>query len=225
MQKNERQIFIQSLQPFIMTHQFLETNCSAPSSPPKRQSIEFLSNSDSLFWCFYICKYGTMKYDMIGNHYYEIEKEEKIKYLEMFRTEQCKHILKMYKIKPLCELEDDLSVKKNIGIKTFMAMCLVENLNALVVSGRKYYEIYREENKDISIITKERDVYRYNFNDDNEKKIIEIRQTLYKVEQELKAISAYKVEELNDLAKRLGICLEGKMLKKNIYEKIVLALS
>jgi len=41
---------------------------------------------DSLFWCFYILKYGFGKYEMeVGNQHFVIEKQEKFKYIEQMR--------------------------------------------------------------------------------------------------------------------------------------------
>ena len=39
---------------------------------------------DSLFWCFYILKYGYSNYEMeIYNKYFVVEKAEKFKYIEL----------------------------------------------------------------------------------------------------------------------------------------------
>ena len=60
---------------------------------------------DSLFWCFYILKYGYSNYEMeIYNKYFVVEKAEKFKYIELIRSK--KAILKIHKIKPLTEIED-----------------------------------------------------------------------------------------------------------------------
>ena len=42
------------------------------------------SQTDSLFWCFYILKYGYSKYEMeVGNQHFTIEKSEKFKYIDL----------------------------------------------------------------------------------------------------------------------------------------------
>ena len=70
---------------------------------------------DSLFWCFYILKNGFFNYEMeINNQYFVVEKKEKFKYIEVLRKN--KDILKIHKIKPLTELEDDLANKDKISI-------------------------------------------------------------------------------------------------------------
>ena len=91
----------------------------------KKREIEIYKpiQKDSLFWCFYILKHGYSNYEMeINNQYFTIEKQEKIKYIGMLRKN--KDILKIYKIKPLTEIEDDLANNERISIKTFFCiMC------------------------------------------------------------------------------------------------------
>ena len=77
---------------------------------------------DSLFWCFYILKYGLSKYEMeVGNQHFTIEKQEKFKYIDEIRKTNNKDLIKTHKIKPLSLLEDDLANQERISIKTFFA--------------------------------------------------------------------------------------------------------
>ena len=95
---------------------------------------------DSLFWCFYILKNGFLNYEMeIHNQYFIVEKKEKFKYIELLR--QNKELLKIHKIKPFTELEDDLANKERISVKTFFALCILENINVLLVDKRKIFEL------------------------------------------------------------------------------------
>ena len=51
---------------------------------------------DSLFWCFYILKYGYSKYEMeVGNQHFTIEKQEKFKYIDELRKPLNKDLLKI----------------------------------------------------------------------------------------------------------------------------------
>ena len=95
---------------------------------------------DSLFWCFYILKHGFSNYEMeINNQYFVVEKAQKFKYIDLLRKN--KDILKIHKIKPFTELEDDLANKDKISIKTFFALCILENINILLIDKRKIYEL------------------------------------------------------------------------------------
>jgi hypothetical protein len=106
----------------------------------KKESIYKPRQKDSLFWCFYILKNGFSNYEMeIINQYFVVEKTEKFRYVELIRKN--KDILKIHKIKPLTELEDDLANKDKISIKTFFALCVLENINILLVDKRKIFEL------------------------------------------------------------------------------------
>ena len=79
-----------------------------------------VSKKDSLFWCFFILKYGFAKYEMdIGTQYFTIEKNEKFANIDLLRSKENKDLLKINKIKPLSDLEDDLANKERISVKTF----------------------------------------------------------------------------------------------------------
>jgi hypothetical protein len=106
-----------------------------------KQDKYFPKQKDSLFWCFYILKNGYSKYEMeINNQYFTVEKQEKFKYITMLRNK--KDILKIHKIKPFTELEDDLANKEKISVKTFFALCILENINVLFVDKRKIMELF-----------------------------------------------------------------------------------
>ena len=75
--------------------------------------------TDSLFWCFYILKYGLSKYEMeVGSQHFSIEKNEKYTNIDLLRAKDNKDLLKINKIKPLSDLENDLANNEKISIKT-----------------------------------------------------------------------------------------------------------
>jgi hypothetical protein len=185
---------------------------------------------DSLFWCFYIIKYGYTKYEMeIGNQHFVIEKQEKFKYVDVLREK--KDILKIHKIKPLSELEDNLTNGDLISIKTFLALCIVENINILLIDKRKYYELIVNDEPHINIIVRNRDTKEHYIELENlPDKIINYRNNYYKMtsfEDKLKAITSYKLEDLNEICKQLNINInknqddKKKRTKKELYELII----
>jgi hypothetical protein len=190
---------------------------------------------DSLFWCFYILKHGYFNYEMeINNQYFVVEKNEKFKYIDMLRHNKDK--IKLHKIKPFTELENDLANKDKISIKTFFALCILENINVLLIDKRKIYEVLCvdiDNNHPINIvhrnnITSEHNI-ELNVTDDV---VNNYKNTYYKMnsfDSSLKAMSSYKLEELLDLCKKLDINTEimksnekKKKTKKDIYELLVL---
>jgi hypothetical protein len=183
---------------------------------------------DSLFWCFYILKYGFSKYEMeVGNQHFTIEKTEKFKYIDLLRKN--KDILKINKIKPLSELEDDLANKSRISIKTFFALCVIEKMNILLVDKRKIYESINNDNSDIHVIHRNGVTYEHYIElNILPEELTKTRNTFYKMlgfDSVLKAMSSYKVDELLEISKKLGIDMNTntnkKITKKDIYEIIV----
>ena len=203
----------------------------------KKDTIYKPKQKDSLFWCFYILKNGFSNYEMeINNQYFIVEKNEKFKYIEILRKN--KDLLKIHKIKPLTELEDDLANKDKISIKTFFALCMLEHINILLVNKRKVYELLctdNDNNHPINIVYRNGETYEHSIQlDVNEDIIKKYRETYYKMssfDATLKSMGSYKLEELLDLCKKLDINIDDyknnkegkkKLTKKDIYELLVL---
>ena len=180
----------------------------------KRETMYKPKQKDSLFWCFYILKNGFFNYEMeINNQYFVVEKKEKFKYIEVLRKN--KDILKIHKIKPLTELEDDLANKDKISIKTFISLCIFENINILLVNNRKIYELLCtdiDEKNPIHIVHRNNKTYEHSIELDTTDEIIQkYRDTYYKMnnfETSLKSMASYKLEELIELCKKLNINIE-----------------
>ena len=206
----------------------------------KKDAIYRPKQKDTLFWCFYIFKYGLSKYEMeIGNKHFLIEKQEKIKYIELLRENKYKDILKTHKIKPLTSIEDDLANHDIISIKTFFALCIIENINIILIDKRKLYETIVTDDPKIHVIN--RDILTHSRNDFyieldvSNDTINKYRDTYYKMvtfDVSLKSMSSYKLDELLELCKKLNINTNTKekekdnntkkLTKKDIYEMLVL---
>jgi len=185
---------------------------------------------DSLFWCFYILKYGFSKYEMeVGNQHFSIEKQEKFKYIDVLRKPTNKDLLKIHKIKPLSLLEDDLANQEKISIKTFFALCIIENINIILIDKRKVYEVLTTDEPKIHVIHRNSITYEHYIELDVPiDKINMYKETYYNMsnfDTSLKAMSSYKVEELLELCKKLEINIDikekKKITKKDIYELLV----
>jgi hypothetical protein len=233
----------------IMLYEDKETNKNTVSQlpqhvysekilPVKKRTIETIykpKQKDSLFWCFYILKHGYFNYEMeINGHYFTIEKTEKFKYIEMLRKN--KDILKIHKIKPFTELEDDLANKDKISVKTFFALCILENINVLLVDKRKIFEltcIDIDTQHPVNVIHRNRKNYEHHIELNATENILQnYRNNYYKSEtldSTIKSISSYKLDELLELCKKLDINVNDKisetkkkLCKKDIYELLVL---
>lgn len=232
---NEENVVISpNINPKVVSVSVIPNVKSAVKKNHKEEPFYKPKQKDSLFWCFYILKHGYSNYEMeINNQYFTIEKKEKFMYIEMLRKN--KDILKIHKIKPFTELEDDLANKDKISVKTFFALCILENINVLLVDKRKIFEltcIDIDDEHPVNVIHRNRQNYEHqielNVTDDILKNY---RETYYKsniVDASVKSISSYKVDELIELCKKLDIKINSntdgkkKMTKKDIYELLVL---
>ena len=191
----------------------------------------FPKEKDQLFWCFYIIKYGFEKYEYPGTTTFVNEKSEKFKQIEHLRSN--KQQLKIKKIKNVKEdVEDELANKQTIGMKTFVALCVVNNINLIYIHKRKCFEIIFDEESPIYVVhchnNSDSSGYKYCYEENISKEQIEkYRSEYFKwvcVEKPLKAITAYKLDELIELCKKLGLTEMENKKKTNLYELLVMNL-
>ncbi len=196
----------------------------------KQPKIYKPKQKDTLFWCYYIMKYGFSNYEMeIHNQYFSVEMKEKYDCIAAVRETDNKNILKIHKIKPLSDVETDLSANPRISLKTFFALCAISKLNVILVDKRKIFEISSSDSGETFVVHKNPYGGDYWLElDQTPEMIAKYRNEYFNVlgfEQGLKALSSYKMDELVELAKRFDIkIVEGKKyLKKDIYELILAA--
>jgi len=204
-------------------------NSKSENSKNNKYFDPFMSQKDSLFWCFYVLVFGFDKYEMLGNQHFVEKKKIKFQYIEILRSK--KDILKMYKIKPLSEIEDELANKEFIEVKTFIALCIVSNLNAMILDKRKYYEINMNDTSPFAIIHKYTQPLKFTMElNVTEDKLNDYRNKFFKLDSlnyKLKSINSYKIDELIILCDKLGIKINEdnsnkKLTKKVLYDKILL---
>jgi len=181
---------------------------------------------DSLFWCFYILKYGEQNYEMLDNINIVLEKRLKIEYVEKIRKE--KQIVKSHKFATLTHLENQLANEEKIDLPTFFTLCVIENINVLYVCKKTYFELLMNDDK-IHIIHRLDNYSKYGYEGIEKSKIELYRSTLFKVdsvEKPIKSISLYKVSELLEFCNKLGIeiCVKDtnkNKSKKDLYESLI----
>ena len=181
---------------------------------------------DSLFWCFYVLKYGEQNYEMLENINIVLEKKLKIDYVEKIRKE--KQIVKSYKFATLTHLENQLANEEKIDLNTFFTLCVIENINILYVCKKTYFELLMNDDK-IHIIHRLDNYSKYGYEGIEQSKIDLYRSTLFKVdsvEKPIKSISSYKVSELVEFCTKLGIeiCVKDtnkNKSKKDLYESLI----
>jgi len=192
---------------------------------------------DQLFWCYYIMKHGYASYEYFDTTTFVNEKKNKIQCIEKLR--EGKQLLKIKKIKNIKEdVEDELGNRERIGMKTFLALCCVDQLNVMFKHNRTYFEIIDNDDSNVHVVHCYDKPLRYCYENDVTKDIVEkYRNDYFKLEnvdKPLKAISSYKVCELEEIYTKLGGYGEkekdattstSKQSKKELYEFITMKLT
>lgn len=189
--------------------------------------------TDSLFWCYYVGLHSKYAFDIIGNKHFSKEKDEKFAYVSRVRSS--KDVLKANKIKPLTDVENSLANQPTIDRKTVIALAIIDKQNLLLIDGKKCYETLNNDSDDFIVIHKKDGNYVLETGVTKEA-VTKYRTTYYTIttfDNGLKAMSGYKVEELETMCDKLGVNLEKvkserdkkKLLKKDLYELVVQSLS
>jgi hypothetical protein len=222
----------------ITTYEYESENGKKTIKEEKQMKKEperffFPNEKDQLFWCYYILQHGFAKYEYPGTSTFVNEKTEKFKCIDMMRSN--KQQLKIKKIKNIKEdVEDELANKQTIGMKTFIALCITSNINIMYIHKRKCFEIVFDDSQPVHVVhciqnsDSSREKYCYEMNATKEQ--VELyRTTLFpweSVDKPLKAISSYKLDELQKIGESLGFDKDSmkQKTKKEIYESIIMNL-
>ena len=198
---------------------------------PKKSTVFFPRENDSLFWCYYIILNGDISYEMLNVRNILVEKANKINYVTKIRSN--KQIVKTYKFDTLTNIESNLANDECINIKTIMSLSAIDKINVIFVSKKTYFELLMNDDQPVYIIrenelqSKYKKKYGYEIADIN--LLEEIRKTLYKVEtldKPIKALSSYKVQDLVEICNKLAIEINNKetgktKTKNQLYEALI----
>jgi len=257
--KSKTDILLETLQPFMFNNDRFITNQNhnQNSIATIDNSTEFSVNvaydpiqdqvipasfcpkeKDKLFWCFFIMKHGFVEYEKLRLDIEKhesinmvVEKKLKIEYVDKLREN--KNIIKKYKIAPLTEVENYLVNENMIDVKTFLILCILEELSVLYLRKTTYYELSfvsseTHTNKQHVVVCHSPFKYTY----ECEKTSLDIetyKNTYYKLDQidkPVKAFSSYKLPELVEICNKLSLDLVNrvtlkKKTKQELYESIV----
>ena len=196
-----------------------------------RQQLFIPNQQDSLFWCFYIIKNGDLSYETLNNKNTLIAKQMKIELVDSIRKN--KDIVKMYKFDTISNLESNLANDNNLNINTFLTLCAIENINIIFLRKNTYYEMLMNDSDKIYILHEIQSQSKYNnkygYEMGTNESISNIRNTFFKLEaihKPIKAISAYRLDELINICNKLVININNNITskqksKKELYESII----
>ena len=205
-----------------------KNNSSEPNKYSKVSALWYPPHRDKLFWGFYYVYKGELAYTSSRDHEYTVERETKINAVELLRNKQSE--LTKLGIKHN-EVSEELVHAKRIGRRGLCGLCIAYNVNIIYQHDQTYMEIPNTEKCDGYIITCEgRTGLKRNECGGVIPSIEDIkyaREHLYYIAsaaKPIRAISAYTLKELTDIARKLEISTvdsNGKsLLKKTLYNNI-----
>lgn len=196
------------------------------------------SQSNSLFWCFYIIYNGFASYEYESN-YFTAEQQFKIQTIEKVKKGEGKTSLKEHKISKTC-FESGLLGATNINAKTLYALCLCYNLNIFYIYKNTYYEMISSIEKPIHIIKYNAETNNYsiclpvdiNATETLSKHSEYIEKTKEKywkldsLDKPLRSVTAYSVQDLVNICSKLEIDItcettNKKKTKAELYSAIL----
>ena len=209
----------------------------------KKEELYQPKQQDTLFWCLYIMNYGYNDYLQIAHNYGVKELEEK-QNISKFMKENVVRIKNTnYKLTNVAiqeVLSELLTSQKETSLLCLIVMIVYYNINILIInentkcmlefwcnkdrmpstnssseeSDALTYVLYKTDNGKYKL--QYENIGSFQINDLKEKYVV-----LESYNKYIKAISNYKVEELEDMAKKFGVFDETKKYKKaELYELV-----
>lgn len=202
----------------------------------------FVYEKDKLFWCFYILLNGYQEYQYVSRTFKE-EINLKYKFIDFIRTNKdlFKQKLKQNKLK-IENVIQNLGNQETITFETFKTLCLFYHIN-IAIKRNKLVEYYENNqmnetnvcdnntDNDKTIINKQQHFFVLQKNHTLLKKTLSIQELqrdyiiVKDIEKPIKSITYYKLNDLQEYAKKLNIDYltkdNKKKKKKDLYQEIV----
>ncbi len=186
---------------------------------------------NSLFWCFFAAHYGMKEYEMIGTRYQNAELEEKYRISEALEKvpgslKATNYSLSKQSIKEVCAA---IASSTRDDFFSLIAFCAYYKTRTLVVfeESRTYLEFLSGESDPKQMMlyaTRYKNKGQWTFSlalkEDDMLRIENEYVALNTYLKPLKGIGSYKSDDLVAMAEKMGIEMEKKDGKKDLYEKI-----
>lgn len=202
---------------------------------PNEHKVFEPKQSDSIFWCIFVCMYGYSEYLMVGSRYGNRELEEKQKMISLFKENSkalkgTNHKITNGNIQEI--YAEYLSFQNETTLLGVIGLAVFYNIRILLVDGIKkiYLDFHTNEPCKTCVLFKNtgiRGKTKYSFDMSiTDEKIEVIQKTMLCLEhytKPLRAISTYKTIELEEISKLLGIYNEDtdkRMKKQDFYKNI-----
>jgi hypothetical protein len=197
--------------------------------PVLKPTIVYPDKKDTLFWCLYIANNGIADYEAIRQGYSNIEIAEKQKIMTSIKSQPTK--LKSTNVKltniAIQEIMSDIVTNATLTVSTMVAMSVFYNKRIILIKGKDFYinvcplDEYKET---IILIKKDKNDYGIDMDvtDEKIKQIETERICLSKHDRPLEAITNYTVEQLKNLAVRLGVDSTVRLTKTGLYQQLTI---
>jgi hypothetical protein len=194
--------------------------------------------SDTLFWCLFIIHFGYPEYIEVDRNYgvKELEMKKQIGDFITKNPHKMKNTnVKLTKIAVQEILSELLTSQKDTSMNCMMAILVFYNINVILVNSAKKvmleYIANTETSEDSEEIIPTYVLYKDTYNKYtlcshplDQSQIEDMKSTMVCLEsynKPLKAASHYKVEDLEDMAKKLGIFdMKKKYKKVDLYNEV-----
>jgi len=206
--------------------------------PREERSLITPRQPDTLFWCLYIIRYGYNDYVQIDRNYGVKELEEKQKILEFVKENKVNIKNTNYKITNVAiqEIMSELMTQqKQTSFLCLTAVSVYYNINLLIINEKtkcmlefwvnkeRVSDVFHDDNTFTYLLYKDEfGKYSVQLEYIPSSKMIELREKYIVLEQYnkyLKALSNYRLEDLENLAKKLNVYDSNVKYKKgDLYE-------
>jgi hypothetical protein len=192
-------------------------------------SIIFPEKMDNLFWSIFISVYGYTEYETIGRCYSNREISEKQNIMEFIKKnpKSLKNMDKKITKAMTQEILSDIMSNKKTTLDVLPAFALFYKKN-IIILNEKNKNIYLkinlvEDTKEYVLLIKNKKGGFGLDPDTSSEKIQNIFDTKFCLEhynKPLKAISNYKSDELNSIGEMMGLDINIKLKKQELYNEI-----
>jgi hypothetical protein len=196
-------------------NKFFKREEKKPRQQKLKNSRNVHHNKHPIFWILY--KMVSVE-DFFTKQNDVEEMNFRIKFVESIKTDP--GWMKANKIK-ISQVEGEAMDTIDIPLlgAFFRAVCIRNNVSLMVIKGNIYKTILCEEVDDMPKFIIQYNGEKFEFVTENEV-ATHAKNNLFEVSKPLRAISAYKVDELKEIARRVGVDSTG-LLKKPLYEEIL----
>jgi actin-related protein len=203
-------------------NKFFKREESKPKQEKQQKQKRNVHHKHPIFWLLY--KMVSVE-DFFTKQNDVEEMNFRIKFIETIKTDS--GWMKANKIK-ISQVEGEAMDSADIPLlgAFFRAVCIRNNVSLMVIKGNIYKTILCDDADDVPKFIIQYNGEKFEFVAENEVTTLakHARDNFFEFSKPLRAISAYKLDELREISRRVGVDSNG-LLKKPLYEKILTSLT